>query len=85
LKQQLRHADVAFDSLDNWIPARTHPPGVQAFFDRETAWPLAPLTAADRRCPPTRIGSRFSKWEGTPRPVLARPAQHHHFEEAMIR
>ena len=72
VKQQLRRAHIAFDSLDNGFLAcpdptrlqticdRLGPADVQAFFDRWTARLPSPTTAQIAR-PATRIGSRCSK------------------------
>ena len=86
VKQQLRRADVAFDSLDNGFlacadPTRLQaicdqlgPADVQAFFDRWTARLPAPLTAAIGP-PATRTGSRSSKWRSASRRSLPVPCR----------
>ena len=96
VKQQLRRADVAFESLDNGFltcadPARLQticdqlgPADVQAFFDRWTARLPAPLTAADRAAGYTHRLA-LQQVEVSLTQVFARPVQGRHFFEAVIR
>jgi hypothetical protein len=96
VKQQLRRADVAFDSLDNGFlacvdPARLQticdqlgPADVPAFFDRWTARLPTPLTAVDRAAGYThRLALQQVEVSFTQ--VFARPVQGRHFFEAVIR
>jgi hypothetical protein len=96
VKQQLRRADVAFESLDNGFltcadPARLQticdqlgPADVQAFFDRWTARLPAPMTAADRAAGYTHRLA-LQQVEVSLTQVFARPVQGRHFFEAVIR
>ena len=96
MKQQLRRADVAFDSLDNGFlacadPTRLQaicdplgPADVQAFFDRWTARLPSPLTAADRAAGYTHRLA-LQQVEVSLTQVFARPVQGRHFFEAVIR
>ena len=96
VKQQLRRADVAFDSLDNGFlacadPTRLQaicdqlgPADVQAFFDRWTARLPAPLTATDRAAGYTHRLA-LQQVEVSLTQVFARPVQGRHFFEAVIR
>jgi hypothetical protein len=96
VKQQLRRARVAFESLDNGFLACADPPrlqaicdqlgpaDVQAFFDRWTARLPAPLTAADRAAGYTHRLA-LQQVEVSLTQVFARPVQGRHFFEAVIR
>ena len=96
VKQQLRRAHVAFDSLDNGFlacadPTRLQavcdqlgPADVQAFFDRWTARLPAPLTAVDRAAGYTHRLA-LQQVEVSLTQVFARPVQGRHFFEAVIR
>jgi len=96
VKQQLRRADVAFDSLDNGFlacadPTRLQalcdqlgPADVQAFFDRWTSRLPAPLTAPDRAAGYTHRLA-LQQVEVSLTQVFARPVQGRHFFEAVIR
>jgi hypothetical protein len=96
VKQQLRRAHVAFDSLDNGFLACADPPrlqticdqlrpaDVQAFFDRWTARLPAPLTAGDRAAGYTHRLA-LQQVEVSLTQVFARPVQGRHFFEAVIR
>jgi hypothetical protein len=96
VKQQLRRATIAFDSLDNGFlacadPARLQaicdqlgPADVQAFFDRWTARLPAPLTAVDRAAGYTHRLA-LQQVEVSLTQVFARPVQGRHFFEAVIR
>ena len=96
VKQQLRRADVAFESLDNGFlscadPTRLQaicdqlgPADVQAFFDRWTARVPAPLTAADHAAGYTHRLA-LQQVEVSLTQVFARPVQGRHFFEAVIR
>lgn len=96
VKQQLRRAGLAFESLDNGFlrcaePARLQticdqlgPADVQAFFDRWTAQLPAPLTATDHAAGYThRLALQQVEVSFTQ--VFARPVQGRHFFEAVIR
>ena len=96
VKQQLRRADVAFDSLDNGFlacadPTRVQamcdqlgPADVQAFFDRWTARLPAPLTARNGEA---RAAHRLAlqQVEVSLTQVFTRPVQGRHCFEAVIR
>jgi hypothetical protein len=96
VKQQLRRAAVAFDSLDNGFlacadPTRLQticdqlgPADVQAFFDRWMARLPVPLTAADRTAGYTHRLA-LQQVEVSLTQVFARPVQGRHFFEAVIR
>lgn len=96
VKQQLRRAGVAFESLDNGFrscadPARVQtlcdalgPADVQAFFDRWTARLPAPLTAADHAAGYTHRLA-LQQIEVSLTQVFARPVQGRQFFEAVIR
>ncbi len=96
VKQQLRRAQVRFDSLDNGFlacadPSRLQaicdqlgPADVQAFFDRWVARLPAPLTAADRAAGYTHRLA-LQQVEVSLTQVFARPVQGRHFFEAVIR
>jgi hypothetical protein len=96
VKQQLRRADVAFDSLDNGFLAcadptclqaicdRLGPADVQAFFDRWAARLPTPLTAVDRAAGYTHRLA-LQQVEVSLTQVFARPVQGRHFFEAVIR
>lgn len=96
VKQQLRRAHVAFDSLDNGFlacadPTRLQticdqlgPADVQAFFDRWTARLPAPVTATDRAAGYTHRLA-LQQVEVSLTQVFARPVQGRHFFEAVIR
>ena len=96
VKQQLRRAGVAFDSLDNGFLAcadpirlqtiwdRLGPADVQAFFDRWTARLPSPLTARDRAAGYTHRLA-LQQVEVSLTQVFARPVQGRHFFEAVIR
>jgi hypothetical protein len=96
VKQQLRRAGVAFDSLDNGFLAcadpirlqticdRLGPADVQAFFDRWAARLPAPLTARDRAAGYTHRLA-LQQVEVSLTQVFARPVQGRHFFEAVIR
>ena len=96
VKQQLRRAGVAFDSLDNGflacadpirlqtICARLGPADVQAFFDRWAARLPSPLTARDRAAGYTHRLA-LQQVEVSLTQVFARPVQGRHFFEAVIR
>jgi len=96
VKQQLRRADIAFDSLDNGFlasadPSRLQaicdhlgPADVQAFFDRWAARLPAPLTATDRAAGYTHRLA-LQQVEVSLTQVFARPVQGRHFFEAVIR
>ncbi len=96
VKQQLRRAGVAFDSLDNGFLAcadpirlqticdRLGPADVQAFFDRWAARLPSPLTARDRAAGYTHRLA-LQQVEVSLTQVFARPLQGRHFFEAVIR
>lgn len=96
VKQQLRRADVAFDSLDNGFlasadPTRLQticdqlgPADVQTFFDRWAARLPAPMTAVDRAAGYTHRLA-LQQVEVSLTQVFARPVQGRHFFEAVIR
>ena len=96
VKQQLRRADVAFDSLDNGFLAcadagrlqaicdQLGPADVQAFFDRWAARLPSPLTATDRAAGYTHRLA-LQQVEVSLTQVFARPVQGRHFFEAVIR
>lgn len=96
VKQQLRRAAVAFDSLDNGFlacadPTRLQticdqlgPADVQAFFDRWSARLPAPMTAIDRAAGYTHRLA-LQQVEISLTQVFARPVQGRHFFEAVIR
>ncbi len=96
VKQQLRRAEVAFESLDNGFlacadPARLQticdqlgPADVQAFFDRWAARLPSPLTATDRTAGYTHRLA-LQQVEVSLTQVFARPVQGRHFFEAVIR
>jgi hypothetical protein len=96
VKQQLRCAGVAFDSLDNGFLAcadpirlqticdRLGPADVQAFFDRWAARLPSPLTATDRAAGYTHRLA-LQQVEVSLTQVFARPVQGRHFFEAVIR
>ena len=96
VKQQLRRAGVAFDSLDNGFLAcadpvrlqticdRLGPADVQAFFDRWVARVPSPLTATDRAAGYTHRLA-LQQVEVSLTQVFARPVQGRHFFEAVIR
>ncbi len=96
VKQQLRRAGVAFDSLDNGFLAcadpirlqticdRLGPADVQAFFDRWAARLPSPLTASDRAAGYTHRLA-LQQVEVSLTQVFARPVQGRHFFEAVIR
>lgn len=96
VKQQLRRAGVAFDSLDNGFLAcadpirlqticdRLGPADVQAFFDRWAARLPSPLTARDRAAGYTHRLA-LQQVEVSLTQVFARPVQGRHFFEAVIR
>ena len=96
VKQQLRRADVGFDSLDNGFlacadPTRLQticdqlgPADVQGFFDRWTARLPAPLTATDRAAGYTHRLA-LQQVEVSLTQVFERPVQGRHFFEAVIR
>lgn len=96
VKQQLRRAQVPFDSLDNGFlacadPARLQaicdqlgPADVQAFFDRWAARLPAPMTAVDRAAGYTHRLA-LQQVEVSLTQVFARPIQGRHFFEAVIR
>jgi hypothetical protein len=96
VKQQLRRANVAFDSLDNGFLAcpdptrlqaicdRLGPADVQTFFDRWTARLPAPVTPADRAAGYTHRLA-LQQVEVSLTQVFARPVQGRHFFEAVIR
>lgn len=96
VKQQLRRADLAFESLDNGFlrctdPGRLQgicdqlgPADVQAFFDRWTARLPAPMTAADHAAGDTHRLA-LQQVEVSLTQVFARPVQGRHFFEAVIR
>ncbi len=96
VKQHLRHAHVAFESLDNGFlacadPARLQticdalgPADVQAFFERWTARLPSPLTAADHAAGYTHRLA-LQQVEVSLTQVFARPVQGRHFFEAVIR
>lgn len=96
VKQQLRRANVAFESLDNGFlacadPAHLQticdalgPAEVQAFFDRWTARLPSPLTAADHAAGYTHRLA-LQQVEVSLTQVFARPVQGRHFFEAVIR
>ena len=96
VKQQLRRAQVRFESLDNGVlacadPARLQticdqlgPADVQAFFDRWTARLPSPMPAADRVAGyPHRLALQQVDVRFTQ--VFARPGQGRHFFEAVMR
>jgi hypothetical protein len=95
-KQQLRRADVTFESLDNGFlacddPTRLQaicdqlgPADVQAFFDRWVARLPSPLTARDRAAGYTHRLA-LQQVEVSLTQVFARPVQGRHFFEAVIR
>lgn len=96
VKQQLRRAQVPFDSLDNGFlacadPTRLQaicdqlgPADVQAFFDRWAARLPSPLTARDRAAGYTHRLA-LQQVEVSLTQVFARPVQGRHFFEAVIR
>ena len=96
VKQQLRRAGVAFDSLDNGFlacadPTRLQticdhlgPADVQAFFDRWAARLPSPLTIRDRAAGYTHRLA-LQQVEVSLTQVFARPVQGRHFFEAVIR
>jgi hypothetical protein len=96
VKQQLRRAAVAFESLDNGFltcadAARLQtlcdqlgPADVQAFFDRWTARLPSPMTAADHAAGYTHRLA-LQQVEVSLTQVFARPVQGRHFFEAVIR
>ncbi len=96
VKQQLRRADVAFESLDNGFlacadPTRLQamcdqlgPADVQAFFDRWTARLPSPLTTTDHAAGYTHRLA-LQQVEVSLTQVFARPVQGRHFFEAVIR
>jgi hypothetical protein len=96
VKQQLRRASVAVDSLDNGFLAcadpirlqticdRLGPADVQAFFDRWAARVPSPLTARDRAAGYTHRLA-LQQVEVSLTQVFARPVQGRHFFEAVIR
>lgn len=96
VKQQLRRAGIAFESLDNGFltcadPTRLQaicdqlgPTDVQAFFDRWTARLPSPLTAADQAAGYTHRLA-LQQVEVSLTQVFARPVQGRHFFEAVIR
>lgn len=96
VKQQLRRAQIAFDSLDNGFLACQDPPqlqaicdrlgpaDVQAFFDRWAARLPAPMTARDRAAGYTHRLA-LQQVEVSLTQVFARPVQGRHFFEAVIR
>ena len=96
VKQQLRRAGIAFDSLDNGFLAcadpirlqticdRLGPADVQAFFDRWAARLPSPLTARDRAAGYTHRLA-LQQVEVSLTQVFARPVQGRHFFEAVIR
>lgn len=96
VKQQLRRAGVAFESLDNGFLAcadptqlqatcdRLGPADVQAFFDRWAARLPAPLTPADHQAGSTHRLA-LQQVEVSLTQVFARPVQGRHFFEAVIR
>src|SRR3954454_20743317 len=96
VKQQLRRADVTFDSLDNGFLAcadsarlqtifdQLGPADVQAFFDRWTGRLPTPMTAADRAAGYTHRLA-LQQVEVSLTQVFARPVQGRHFFEAVIR
>jgi hypothetical protein len=96
VKQQLRRADIRFESLDNGFlacadPARLQticdalgPADVQAFFDRWAARLPSPLTPTDRAAGYTHRLA-LQQVEVSLTQVFARPVQGRHFFEAVIR
>lgn len=96
VKQQLRRAQVSFDSLDNGFlacadPTRLQaicdqlgPADVQAFFDRWAARLPSPMTAGDRAAGYTHRLA-LQQVEVSLTQVFARPVQGRHFFEAVIR
>lgn len=96
VKQQLRRAQVPFDSLDNGFlacadPTRLQaicdqlgPADVQAFFDRWAARLPSPMTAVDRAAGYTHRLA-LQQVEVSLTQVFARPVQGRHFFEAVIR
>jgi hypothetical protein len=96
VKQQLRRAAVAFDSLDNGFLACANPTqlqticdqlgpaDVQAFFDRWTARLPTPVTAVDRAAGYTHRLA-LQQVEVSLTQVVTRPVQGRHFFEAVIR
>ena len=96
VKQQLRRAAVAFESLDNGFLAcadaarlqticdQLGPADVQAFFDRWVTRLPSPLTAADRAAGYTHRLA-LQQVEVSLTQVFARPVQGRHFFEAVIR
>lgn len=96
VKQQLRRAGVAFDSLDNGFLAcadatrlqticdQLGPADVQAFFDRWMARLPSPLTAADRAAGYTHRLA-LQQVEVSLTQVFSRPVQGRHFFESVIR
>jgi hypothetical protein len=96
VKQQLRRAELAFESLDNGFLAcadptqlqticdRLGPADVQAFFDRWAARLPAPMTAGDRATGYTHRLA-LQQVEVSLTQVFARPVQGRHFFEAVIR
>lgn len=96
VKQQLRRANVTFESLDNGFLAcadptrlqaicdRLAPADVQTFFDRWAARLPSPMTARDRAAGYThRLALQHVEVSLTQ--VFARPVQGRHFFEAVIR
>ncbi len=96
VKQQLRRADLAFESLDNGFLACADsvrlqticdalgPADVQAFFDRWIARLPSPLTPTDRAAGYTHRLA-LQRVEVSLTHVFARPVQGRHFFEAVIR
>jgi hypothetical protein len=96
VKQQLRRAQVPFESLDNGFLTCADPPRlqaicdqlgpaeVQAFFDRWAARLPAPLTAVDRAAGYSHRLA-LQQVEVSLTQVFARPVQGRHFFEAVIR
>lgn len=96
VKQQLRRAQVRFDSLDNGFlacadPTRLQaicdqlgPADVQAFFDRWAARLPSPMTAVDCAAGYTHRLA-LQQVEVSLTHVFARPVQGRHFFEAVIR
>ena len=96
VKQQLRRAQVPFDSLDNGFLACADPPRLQAicdqlgpadvqrFFDRWATRLPSPMTAVDRAAGYTHRLA-LQQVEVSLTQVFARPVQGRHFFEAVIR
>jgi hypothetical protein len=96
VKQQLRRAQMAFESLDNGFLAcadpvqlqaicdRLGPADVQTFFDRWSARLPSPLTDADHAAGYTHRLA-LQQVEVSLTQVFARPVQGRHFFEAVIR